>query len=113
MPQGTSIKARTISAEKNITVQFITNDANKEISQTINKDGTWITLKNTRDDVDYSSVPLLTSTVLSREENSLTKTYTIELEYDSTVKELNYYHYKDDQESFMENGIMIHATMEL
>lgn len=102
LPEGTSVKARTIQADNDINVQFITNDANKEISQTITKNGEWVTLQNTRDGVNYSSVPLITSTVLSKEKTDLTKTFKIELEYDENVKELNYYHYKDDENKFME-----------
>ena len=102
LPEGTSVKARALDTDNDINVQYITNDANKEISQKISKNGEWITLQNTRDGVDYASVPLITSTVLSKENTDLTKTYKIELEYDETVKELNYYHYKDNEENFME-----------
>ena len=102
LPEGTSVKARVLDSDNDINVQYITNDANKEISQKISKNGEWITLQNTRDGVDYASVPLITSTILSKENTDLTKTYKIELEYDEKVKELNYYHYKDNEENFME-----------
>ena len=102
LPEGTSVKARVLDSDNDINVQYITNDANKEISQKISKNGEWITLQNTRDGVDYASVPLITSTILSKENTDLTKIYKIELEYDEKVKELNYYHYKDNEENFME-----------
>lgn len=101
LPEGVSIKARILNADTDLRVQYITNDANKEISQTLSKNGDWVTLQNIKDGVGYSSVPLITSAVLSKENTDLTKTYKIELEYDENVKELNYYHYKDNEENFM------------
>ena len=100
LSQGQSIKARIIEADNNIGVAFLANDSALESSASISKNGEWITLQNTKDGTGYNSVPLITSTVLSRENTDLTKTFKIELEYGSTIPSLNYYHYKDSEQSF-------------
>ena len=81
-----SIKARIISAEKNLKIAFINNDEYNETAKTIPTTGEWITLENIKEDVGYDSVPLLSTTVLSRENTTINKTYKIELEYDETIK---------------------------
>ena len=100
-----SIKARIISAEKNLKIAFINNDEYNETAKTIPTTGEWITLENIKEDVGYDSVPLLSTTVLSRENTTINKTYKIELEYDETIKPLNYYHYLDNEEEFRNNWI--------
>ena len=77
LPEGVSIKARILNADTDLKVQYITNDVNKEISQTLSKNGDWVTLQNIKDDIGYASVPLITSIVLSKENTDLTKTYKI------------------------------------
>lgn len=105
LPAGSSVNARVIDSDYSLTVQFITNDAKKEISQVINKNGSWVTLKNVKNDISYSSVPLVTSPVLSKENTEINKVLKIELEYGLDVKELNYYHYKDNEETFLKKWI--------
>lgn len=102
LPEGVSIKARIVDAESNLTIQFVTNDSQKEISNTLKTDGSWTEIKNTKNNVDYASIPLITSPILSREKTEINKVYTIELEYGSDAKELNYYHYKDNESKFIE-----------
>ena len=100
-----SVQARIISAENNINVNFINNDSHKETAVTIPTTGEWITLKNNKDNVGYDSVPLLKTTVLSKANTQLDKTYKIELKYDETIKPLNYYHYQDNEEKFKSEWI--------
>ena len=105
MPRDTSIKAKILQSDNDITMQFITDDAYNDSSITIPNNGEWVTLQNgngREEQYTHDSVPLLTSTVLSKEKTDLTKTFKIELEYDETVKELTYYHYKDDETKFFE-----------
>lgn len=96
-------KMRILEADNNISVNFMANDSHIESGVTIPKDGSWVTLKNTKNNVDYDSVPVLTSTILSKNNNSLTKTFKIELVFDSSISELDYYHYKDDESEFRNN----------
>ena len=70
-----SVQARIISAENNINVNFINNDSRKETAVTIPTTGEWITLENNKDNVGYDSVPLLKTTVLSKANTQLDKTY--------------------------------------
>ncbi len=99
MPKGTSVRARILSSDNNIDVNFITNDTAKEISQTLNQDGSWITLQNKLNNGTYEdAVPYFRTTVLST--GDLSKTFKIELEYGTDVSELNYYHYKDNETGY-------------
>ncbi len=102
LSQGSSLKARVISADTNITTQFLTNDSYKESSISLPKDGSWVTLTNisSKDGLKYDSVPLFTSTVLSKEQTNLEKVFKVELEYDDSVKPLTYYHYGDDEANY-------------
>ena len=100
-----SIKARIISAEKNLKIAFINNDEYNETAKTIPTTGEWITLENNKDNVGYDGVPLLTSKVLSKSTTQIDKTYKIELKYDETIKPLNYYHYQDNEEEFKNEWI--------
>jgi hypothetical protein len=101
VPNGESLKAKIISSDNDISVNFLKNDSNQESSQTIKNNGEWFTLQNTVEEENTGgSVPVFVSTVLSKEKTDLTKTFKIELEYDTNIKELNYYHYKDDENAF-------------
>ena len=59
-----------------------------------------MTLENIKNNTAYDSVPLLKTTVLSKQNTLINKTFKIELEYDETIKPLNYYHYLDNEEEF-------------
>lgn len=97
-----SIKVRSIDLDRDIRVDFINNNSKNESNTTISKDGTWKEIKNTK---SYSSVPIITSPVLSKEENSVDKVFHIEIEYTSSISKLDYYHYKDDENEFRSNWI--------
>ena len=62
-----SIKVRVLSAENNISVAFLNNDSHQETSTNIPTTGEWVTLENIKEGVSYDSVPLIKTTVLSRE----------------------------------------------
>lgn len=55
-------------------------------------------ITNIRNSISYDCVPLLTSPRLSTED--IDKTFKIEIKYDNSVKPLDYYHYKDDEDQF-------------
>ncbi|MCM1371054.1 MAG: DUF5011 domain-containing protein [Clostridium sp.] len=99
MPANTTIKARILSATNNITVSFLANDSAVESSMTLKTNGEWVELKNIKNDTSYDSVPLFTSSVMKKGEN-IHKVFKVELEYDSSVKELNYYHQNDNEIEF-------------
>ena len=96
--ENDSIKARVLNGD-NITIQYFANDSEVEGSNTtITKD--WTTINNSK---NHSSIPLINSNVLSKDNNDLNKTYTIELEYSNSINKLDYYHYKDNQDTFFNN----------
>ena len=95
-----SIKARVISSENNLNINFFNNDQHIESSKTLPATGEWITVANTINDTGYDAVPLIKSTVLSRENTVINKTFKIELEYDETIKPLDFYHYQDNEAEF-------------
>ena len=95
-----SIKARIVSSESALAVNFFNNDQYTESSMTISVTGEWVTLENRKDGIGYESVPLLRTTVLSKENTVINKSYVIELQYDETIEPLNYYHYLDNEQAF-------------
>ena len=100
-----SIKARILSSEVNLRVDFMNNDSNTESSTTIPQSGDWVTIQNIKDNFGYDSVPLIRTPVLSRANTEINKTYKIELEYDETIPSLNYYHYLDNEENYRQEWI--------
>ncbi len=95
-----SIKARIVSSESALAVNFFNNDQYTESSMTIPVTGEWVILENRKDGIGYENVPLLRTTVLSKENTVINKSYVIELQYDETIEPLNYYHYLDDEQAF-------------
>ncbi len=100
-----SIKARVVSSENNIAISFLNNDSHTESSTTLPTNGEWITLENKVNNIGFDSVPLLTSTVLSKSNTLINKTFKIELEYDEKIKPLSYYHYQDNEQEFKTNWL--------
>ena len=92
-----SIKGRVLNSNQDITIQYFANDSEVEGSNTT-LSNEWTTITNSK---NHSSIPLINSNVLSKNNSNINTTYTIELEYDKNIKELNYYHYKDNQDKFM------------
>ena len=92
-----SIKARIISSESALDINFFNNDKYTESSKTIPITGEWITLENTVGDIGYESVPLLRTKVLTIVVyNTLTNTVIPEYKAIDTITR-----YK-----VIENGIM-------
>ncbi len=109
MPKESSVKARILSSDNDISVNFITNDTAKEISQTIKNDGNWITIQNKLNDGTYEdAVPYFRTTVLKT--GDVSKVFKIELEYDVDVWKLDYYHYKDNEKEYFDNWRNSKAT---
>ncbi len=106
MPKETTVKARIISSDADISLDFITNDSALEISQNLPKDGSWVTLQNkvvnkeTNEISYYDAVPVFRSTVLSKDATDLSKTWKVELQYDEDIPSLKYYHENDDQDAY-------------
>ena len=100
-----SIKARIVSSESALAVNFFNNDQYTESSATIPLTGEWVTLENRKDGIVYESVPLLRTIVLSKENTVVNKSYVIELQYDETIQPLDYYHYLDDEQAFRNDWI--------
>lgn len=95
-----SVQARIISSENNLSIGFINNDQYNETSTTLPTTGEWITLQNVKDNNGFDGVPLLKTTVLSKQNTSINKTLKIELQYNETIEPLNYYHYLDNETEF-------------
>ena len=119
-------KVRSIDADMDMTIQYYSNDSWRQGSTTkIPKSGEWTTIKNeynkinpeTRKAYDpvikesANSVPLLQTIMLNDSNNSLTKTFKIEVEYDlydesnrkntGEVRRLKFYYYQDNFNDFL------------
>lgn len=95
---GEKIKARILEADSDILVATLTNDRQKDdASQKLLKDKTLLEIKNKN---QVSSVPLFTSTVLSREKTDLEKIFKVELQYSASLPPIDYYHAQDNEEEF-------------
>lgn len=99
LPADSQVKVRILKGEQELKVNLSGNDSRKESSLTIPGDQSWVTLLNEKEGQSYASVPLVTSPVMEKG-TDLDTTITLELQYDSEVKELNYYHQGDDEEAF-------------
>ena len=102
LAENQSIKARVLSSEANISIAFLNNDSYNESQTTLPTTGEWVTLENIKEGIGYDSVPLIKSTVLSKEDTKINKNFKIELEYDETISPVDYYYYLDDEEKFRE-----------
>ena len=126
LAKDATAQIRSIDADMDMNVQYYSNDSWREGSTTkIPKSGDWVTLKNEYKKIDPStrtaynpviwesanSVPLLQTVMLNDANNSLTKTFKIELQYNlidndnrkntGEVRRLKYYYYKDDYDAFL------------
>lgn len=103
MPADSSVSIKLLDTGLNqkTTIWNWTDTRNQNSSSQIPADGSVLTLKNVRNSVSYDTVPLLTSPTLSEEK--IDQVYRYQLNYDSSVKPLDYYHYKDDEETFKKN----------
>lgn len=102
LPANTKIRARILSASNNIAIRFLANDSAVEGNGvTLSTNGSWAEIQNIKNDVSYDSVPLFTTSVMGKGV-PLNTVFKVELEYTSTIPELNYYHQNDDEKAFRE-----------
>ena len=99
LPAGESFEIKAIDAGEDLLVSCFANDSKTESSFTVKNDGSLITVKNTKDGTDYSSVPLIRTLIMPKG-TALGKTSTIEISYDAGIPALNYYRIGDDEQSF-------------
>lgn len=105
LPAGTKVRARILSASNNIRVNFHANDSAVEGGAiTLNTNGEWVDLQNVKNGESYDSVPLFSSSIMGKGE-ALDKVFKVELEYDSSTKELNYYHQNDNEAEFRQKWV--------
>lgn len=103
MPEGTSANIKIINADSNFTIWMLGNYETKETNFTLNATQTdYKTFSNVKNSTSYSCVPFAGS-VIQAEGEDVNKTYKIEVNFDSSVKPLDYYLYKDNEDDFMSN----------
>lgn len=125
LSKDATAQMRSIDADMDMYVQYYSNDSWREGSTTkIPKSGEWVTLKNEYKKINpetrtaynpvvlesANSVPLLQTIMLNDSNNSLTKTFKVEVEYNlidytnrsnnGEVRRLKFYYYKDDYDAF-------------
>ena len=101
MPADTTAKIRVVEADSNFVVWMLGNYETKETNFTLNKtQSEYKVFENKKNNVSYSCVPFVGS-VIQAEGESVNKTYKIEINFDSSVKPLDYYLYKDNEDEFM------------
>lgn len=100
LPENQSFQARMINGDQDLQITFFTNTRAKNSFSSIKANNSdYQTISNTlKDGTKPGSVPLVTSPRLKSEE--IDKTFKIEIKYNSSVKALDYYHYKDNEQQF-------------
>lgn len=101
-----SIKARVISSETDFRIDYMNNNSLTESHSNLLKSGDWFTIENNVNNISYDAVPLLRTPVLSKSNTQINKIYKIELQFDETISPLNYYHYKDNEETYKNNWLL-------
>ena len=108
MPSDSSVEIRPVEMDQNITLNFLANYGSRETSATIKNTNTdfvsfmnskQVTVDGVSQTVSYGSVPLILTT-FQEKGAPINKTYKIEIKFNDSVKPLNYYHYKDNEEEF-------------
>lgn len=100
LPANSSLLIKNIDTvfDSNMTVTCFTNTRAQNSILNIKSNNEYQNITNIRNSISYDCVPLLTSPRLSTED--IDKTFKIEIKYDNSVKPLDYYHYKDDEDQF-------------
>lgn len=100
VPQNASFEIKYLNADFNYKITFFTNNRAKNSILTLQKNVTdFQNVKNVaKNGNSYGAVPLITSPRLAEE--TINKTYKIEIKYDLSCPPLDYYHYKDDENAF-------------
>ena len=105
LKENQSIKARVISSEADFRIDYMNNNSLTESHSNLLKSGDWFTIENNVNNISYDAVPLLRTPVLSKSNTQINKIYKIELQFDETISPLNYYHYKDNEETYRNNWL--------
>ena len=106
LKENQSIKARVISSEADFRIDYMNNNSLTESHSNLLKSGDWFTIENNVNNISYDAVPLLRTPVLSKSNTQINKIYKIELQFDETISPLNYYHYKDNEETYKNNWLL-------
>lgn len=110
MPANSEVAIKPIEMDKEINLKFLCNYGSRETAFNIKNTNTdFVVFKNLKKvDVDgvsqtvsYDSVPLFI-TAFQEKDVPINKTYKIEIKFNDSVKPLDYYHYKDNEEQFKE-----------
>lgn len=103
LPESTSAEIRSIDAEADLQITYLTNTKVKNSFSSVKISNTdFQTVKNVASDGNsYAAVPLITSPRLKT--NEIDKTFKIEIKFKEDVKALDYYHYKDDEQAFKDD----------
>lgn len=99
-PDDSSFSIMPLSDGVRFEITFFTDNRGKNSFQYVNAGETdYKRISNlSKDGSVYGAVPLITSPRLATEDTSVT--YKISLKFDSAVKPLDYYRYKDDESAF-------------
>lgn len=99
LPENSSAQVKVIDAPSNLTFTFFSNIRTQNSYKTLQANTSeYQTIENIKNGASYDCVPLITSPRLTEE--VINETCKIELKFNSSVKELDYYHYKDSEEDF-------------
>lgn len=104
LSENQSFQAKMLEGRQDLQITFFTNTRAKNSFTSIKCNSSeYQTISNTlKDGTMPGAVPLVTSPRLS-EANVIDRTFKIELKYNTGVKALDYYHYKDNEEQFNAN----------
>lgn len=100
LSSDSEIQITVLDSDVDLTITCFTNTRAQNSFVTLKKDAdTPQSVKNVKTGVSYACVPLISSPRLT-EDGYPDKTYKISVQYDSSVKPLDHYHYGDDETSF-------------
>lgn len=100
VPENQNFQIKMIEGDQNLQITFFTNTRAKNSFVSVNcKSTDYQTIQNTKGDTVPGAVPLVTSPRLESA-TEINRTFKIEVKYNSSVKALDYYHYKDSEEEF-------------
>lgn len=103
VPENQNFQIKMIEGDQNLQITFFTNTRAKNSFVSVNcKSTDYQTIQNTKGDTVPGAVPLVTSPRLESA-TEINRTFKIEVKYNSSVKALDYYHYKDNEEQFNAN----------
>lgn len=103
LPAESEAQITVLDSDVDLTITCFTNTRAQNSFVTLKKDvSTAQSVKNVRSSVSYACVPLISSPRLA-EDGYPDKTYKISVQFDSSVKALDHYHYGDDEETFKNN----------